>query len=130
MKKILTALAVLAVIAAGTATALFQQLRPEEYESVDAAVADRKCEKERVFQTLGVGDDSIVVLYHEENDSYSMLDIRQSGAGYVLKEETKPVQSEAGFSQSFKYSKKESAVVTLAPDEQGKMTCSLQLIVG
>jgi hypothetical protein len=34
MKKILAALAILAVIAAGTATAVFQQLQPEEYEKL------------------------------------------------------------------------------------------------
>lgn len=130
MKRILTALAVLAVIAAGTAAALFQQLQPEEYESVDVAVADSKGAADRVYQTLGVGEDSVVVLYHEADDSYSMLDIRKSGDGYVLKEKTTPVHSETGFSESFRYSKKETVTVTIRPDEQGKMTCDLQLIVG
>ena len=125
MKKIWTALAVLAVIAAGTAAALIQQLQPEEYESVDAAVGEHKREVDCIYQTLGVGEDFIVVLYHAENDTYSMLDIRKSGDGYILKEETTPIHSKLGFSQSFRYSKKESVTVTLSPDENGTMQCTL-----
>lgn len=126
MKKIFAALAILAVIAAGTAAALLQQLQPEGYESVDALAAEHKKDTEAVYQTFSVGEDAIVVLHNTENNAYSMLDIRKSGDGYVLKQETTAVMNELGFSMSFRYSKKETAVVTLTPDEKGKMVCSLR----
>ena len=106
MKKILTALAVLAVIAAGTATALFQQLKPEEYDSIDAVVAENKTDTVSVYQTIDIGDDTIVILYHEANDAYSTMYIKKSGEGYVLKEKNGPIRNELGFTQSFQYSKK------------------------
>ena len=127
MKKILTALAVLAVIAAGTATALFQQMKPEEYDSVDAAVAESKQETASVYQTIDIGDDAIVILYHEANDAYSTMYIKKSGDGYVLKETNGPIRNELGFTHSFQYSKKETVHVTLAPDENGKMVASLRI---
>ena len=127
MKKILTALAVLAVIAAGTATALFQQLKPEEYDSIDAVVAENKTDTASVYQTIDIGDDTIVILYHEANDAYSTMYIKKSGEGYVLKEKNGPIRNELGFTQSFQYSKKEIAHVTLAPNETGKMVASLRI---
>ena len=127
MKKILAALAVLAVIAAGTATALFQQLQPEEYESVDAAVAENKQEAASIYQTIDIGDDVIVILYHEANDAYSTMYLKKSEDGYVLKEKNGPIRNELGFTHSFQYSKKETAVITLTPDETGKMVASLKI---
>ena len=127
MKKILTALAVLAVIAAGTATALIQQLKPEEYDSVDAAVAEGKQEAASVYQTIDIGDDVIVILHHEANDAYSTMYIKKSGEGYVLKEKNGPIRNELGFTHSFQYSKKEIVHVTLSPDVNGKMVASLRI---
>ena len=129
MKKILAALAILAVIAAGTATALFQQLQPEEYESVDVAVAENKPDAASVYHTMDIGSDVIVILYHEAIDAYSTMYLKKSGDGYVLKEKNGPIRNELGFTHSFQYSKKETAVVTLTPDETGKMVCSLKLEV-
>ena len=129
MKKILAALAILAVIAAGTATALFQQLQPEEYESVDVAVAENKPDAASVYHTMDIGSDVIVILYHEANDAYSTMYLKKSGDGYVVKEKNGPIRNELGFTHSFQYSKKETAVVTLTPDETGKMVCSLKLEV-
>ena len=127
MKKILATLAILAVIAAGTATALFQQLQPEEYESVDVAVAENKPDAASVYHTMDIGSDVIVILYHEANDAYSTMYLKKSGDGYVVKEKNGPIRNELGFTHSFQYSKKETAVITLTPDETGKMVCSLKL---
>ena len=129
MKKILAALAILAVIAAGTATAVFQQLQPEEYESVDVAVAENKPDAASVYHTMDIGSDVIVILYHEANDAYSTMYLKKSGDGYVVKEKNGPIRNELGFTHSFQYSKKETAVITLTPDETGKMVCSLKLEV-
>ena len=127
MKKILAALAILAVIAAGTATALFQQLQPEEYESVDVAVAENKPDAASVYHTMDIGSDVIVILYHEANDAYSTMYLKKSEDGYVLKEKNGPIRNELGFTHSFQYSKKETAIVTLTPDETGKMVASLKI---
>ena len=127
MKKILAALAILAVIAAGTATAVFQQLQPEEYESVDVAVAENKPDAASVYHTMDIGSDVIVILYHEANDAYSTMYLKKSEDGYVVKEKNGPIRNELGFTHSFQYSKKETAVVTLNPDETGKMVASLKI---
>ena len=127
MKKILAALAILAVIAAGTATALFQQLQPEEYESVDVAVAENKPDAASVYHTMDIGSDVIVILYHEANDAYSTMYLKKSEDGYVVKEKNGPIRNELGFTHSFQYSKKETAIITLTPDETGKMVASLKI---
>lgn len=127
MKKILAALAILAVIAAGTATAVFQQTRPEEYATVELAVNSCKDSDESIYQDLGVGSDHIVVLYNQEHDAYRFMDIRQTEDGYIVKKETALFSASTPFSINIQYSKKETAVVSLTPDESGKMQCSLSL---
>lgn len=127
MKKILAALAVLAVIAAGTATALFQQLQPEEYESVDAAVNANKSADAMIYDKFELGDDYIIVLYEPQMDAYRFADIRKSGDGYLVKSLSSAGKSPTQFSYQIQYSKKETAIVTLTPDETGKMVASLKI---
>ena len=126
MNKIVTALAVLAVIAEGTLAAVVQQLQPEEYETIENAVSACK-QKGSIYETMQIGDDVVAVLHQEKNDSYFMAYLQKSGEGYLLKQETAAVRSPMGFSESFKYSKKETAIVAFSPDEKGKMTCSLKI---
>lgn len=128
MKKILTALAVLAVIAAGTAAALFQQLQPEEYVTVEEALEAHQLMNAKIYQKLGVGEDYIIVLHEPQADAYRFMDIRKSGEGYIVKELTSAYKSTSGLSKTFKYSRKESATVTLTPDENGVMQCTLSSV--
>ncbi len=129
MKKILTALAVLAVIAAGTATALFQQLKPDGYGTVDEAIEAEKSADAEVYEKFELGDDAIVVLHEKQMDSYRFMDIRKNGDSYLVKGLSSAGKSPAQFSYQIQYSKKEAAVITLTPDETGKMVCSLKLEV-
>ena len=58
---------------------------------------------------------------------FAKQDIKKSGDGYVVKDKNGPIRNELGFTHSFQYSKKETAVVTLTPDETGKMVASLKI---
>lgn len=131
MKKIFAALAVLAVIAAGTAVAMIQQLQPEvkEYATVNEAINDNKPADAQIYEKIELGDDYIVVLHEVQMDAYRFMYVVKDESVYTVKSISSAGKSPAEFSYKIPYTKKETAVVTLTPDENGKMVCSLKIEV-
>lgn len=128
MKKILMAVAVLAVIAASSAVAMLQQTQSDEYASVDALLNDLKAEGEQLQQRFDVGNDVILVCYDAQRQAHSFWDIRAKGKTYILKERCELYRGEKNaLSYMVKYSKKSIAEVLVAPDETGTLQYSVHL---
>lgn len=128
MKRVFMAVAVLAVIAASSAIALFQQTQPDEYASVDELIADLKAKEQELQQRFEVEGNVIAVFYDAKNKAHSFWDIRAKGKTYILKECVDLCRGEkAALSYMVKYSKKSIAEVLVAPDAAGTLQYSIHL---
>ena len=126
MKRVFMAIAVLAVIAAGSAVAMLQQTQPDEYASVDDLIADLKAKEQELQQRFEVEGSVIAVFYDAKSKVHSFWDIRAKGKTYILKECVDLCRSEkAALSYMVKYSKKSIAEVLVSPDENGVLQYSL-----
>ena len=128
MNKIITALAVFAVIAAGTAAAVIQQLKAEEYSTVDEAIQGNLPEGFAVCQRFSVGEDTIAVLNQPRQGVYGFLEIYQKNDGYVLHDLSLSYKSSTEMITSFSKKKEWNVKIRLTPKEDGSMDCAMETL--
>ena len=128
MKKILTALAILAVIAAGTVTAVFQQRKAEDYACADDAIRAHLPEGYEASHTFCIGEDSIAVLNNREQGCYGFMEIYRKNDSYVLHSLNLQYKSAGAMTATFSKKKEWSVKIHLTPLEDGSMEVSMEVL--
>ncbi len=128
MNKIITAIAVLAAIAAGTAAAVIQQLKGEEYASVDEAIKANLPEGCDVCQRFSAEEDTIVVLNHPQQNVYGFMEIYRKKENYVLHGLALSYKSNTEMIASFCKKKEWNVKIHLTPKEDGSMDCWMETL--
>ena len=128
MNKVVTALTVLAVIAAGTLAAVMQQLKGEEYSTVDDAIKENLPEGCDVCQRFSAGNDTVAVLNDPQQGVYGFMEIYQKNDGYVLHSLSLNYKSSTEMIASFSKKKEWNVKIHLVPKDDGTMECSMETL--